>query len=225
MSVAALFDLDGTLLRIDVDIEEVRQRLAALFAPYGVSRPFRPILKRIPEAAAEAVGAGGAPLTDDDRGRLARAGFAVLDEWEVAGARSARPRPEAAEVLAALAARGVRLGLVTNNGRACVPVALAAARLPAEVFAAISTRDDAAPKPDPAGIIAVARKTGAKTVWYVGDHPRDVQAARAAAAVVPGLRAAAIRGGLASDEELGRAGADAVLADLRGVLGLPGIAE
>ena len=54
-----LFDLDGTLLELDVDIEAVRMALAALFAPHGVTGPFRPILARI-DAAAEEAGRRGA---------------------------------------------------------------------------------------------------------------------------------------------------------------------
>jgi phosphoglycolate phosphatase-like HAD superfamily hydrolase len=201
---AVVFDMDGTLLRLQVDIEEVRLRLAALFAPRGVTAPFRPILRRIHEAAAEA----GDPA-------LARAGLAILDEAEARGAARAEAREGAGELIAALRARGVRLGLVTDNGRACVQPALAAAGLPAGAFEAIATRDDVpAPKPDPAGVVAVARALGG-AAWYVGDHAKDVQAGRAAAALVPGLRVAFVRGGLGDAPP---EGADLVADDLRGLL-------
>ncbi|MBI4509662.1 MAG: HAD family hydrolase [Deltaproteobacteria bacterium] len=215
----AIFDMDGTLLRLGVDIEEVRASLAALFAPYGVTRPFRPILKRIQEAAEEAARAGG------DAGALRRQGLAILDSFEVAAAQGARPRAGAAEVLGTLSKRGVRLGLVTDNGRACVAPALRAAGIPAEALGATSTRDDVRlPKPDPEGVIAVARALGpAATTWWIGDHPKDVEAGLRTAQVVPGLRVAAVKGGLADTAGLLRAGAEVVLDDLQGVLGLPGL--
>jgi HAD superfamily hydrolase (TIGR01549 family) len=198
-----IFDMDGTLLRLDVDIEEVRLRLAARFAPFGVTRPFRPILRRIREAAREA----GDPA-------LERAGRAILDEWELRAAAQARPRAGAAEVVAALAARGERLAIVTDNGRACVAAALAAARIP-PVFAAIVTRDDVAdPKPDPAGVRAAAAALGDGAPWYVGDHPNDIVAGRAA-----GIRVAALRGGMVADAQL--AGADRIIDGLEDVLALP----
>jgi phosphoglycolate phosphatase len=209
-----LFDMDGTLLRLEVDIEEARLRLASLFAPYGVTRPFRPILRRIGEAAGEAAARGG------DAAALRARGLAILDELEVAAASSARPRPGAVAALAALAGQGAALAVVTDNGRACARPALAAAGFDPAVFSAIVTRDDVpAPKPDPAGIVAAARALGdAGEIWYVGDHPRDVEAARAAASSVPGLKVIAILGGHAAEKDLRAAGADRVLPDLAGLV-------
>ena len=218
---AVIFDMDGTLLRLEVDIEEVRLRLAALFAPYGVTRPFRPILRRIHDAALEASSAGG------DRNVLCAEGLAVLSSFEVVAARVARARVGAVETVQELNARGVRLAVVTDNGRACVPAALQAAGFLPAHFASVVTRDDVATaKPDPEGIVQAAARLGpASHVWYIGDHPKDVGAAHAARVTIPHLRVAALRGGLASDAQLEQAGADALLADPSGVLGLLGIAN
>jgi HAD superfamily hydrolase (TIGR01549 family) len=202
-----IFDMDGTLLRLDVDIEEVRLKLAALFAPHGVTRPFRPVLARIKAAAIEA----GDPS-------LEAAGLAILSGFEVDAASSARAREGAAKVIATLKDRGAKLAIVTDNGRACVAPALAAAGIPAEAFDAIVTRDDVpAPKPDPAGVRAAAAALGGDPLWYVGDHTKDVEAGRAA-----GVRVAAIRGtpglgrgGLVPDEQLR---ADRLIDELAGVL-------
>jgi phosphoglycolate phosphatase-like HAD superfamily hydrolase len=200
-----IFDLDGALLRVDVDIEEVRLSLSSLFSPYGVTRPFRPILARIGAAAEEAAARGG------DAAALRRRGLEILDRWEVAGAASARPRDGAAEVTGELARRGRPLGLLTNLGRAAVGPALAAAKIDAGRFAAIVTRDDAAPKPAPDGLVSLAVRLPGEPLWYVVDHAIDVDAARAARPSVPRLRVAAL-GGVA--------GADRSLADLRAVLEL-----
>src|SRR5204863_21831 len=113
-----------------------------------------------------------------------------------------------------LRSRGVPLGLVTDNGRPCIPVALRAAGIDPSWLAATATRDDVTiAKPDPEGIVKVAGMLGGESFWYVGDHPRDVEAARAARAAVPGLRVAGLRGGHASNESLVAAGADAVLGE------------
>src|SRR5215468_9289956 len=136
-----IFDMDGALLRLDVDLEEVRLRLRELFAPHGVTQPFRPILRRLREAARQVGDVS-----------LEAAGREILSTWEMRGAASARAREGAARVLAALDARGEPLGLVTDVGRDAVPVALAAAGIP-PVFDAVVSRDDVAdPKPDPAGL-------------------------------------------------------------------------
>src|SRR6185503_12920493 len=132
----------------------VRLRLAALFEPHGVTRPFRPILGRVYAAAREAGERGG------DQAALLAQALAILDEAEVRGAASARASQGAAETLAALAAAGSPLGLLTHRGRPAVAPALAAAGLDAAAFAAAITRDDAAPKPAHAGLLALLEKLG-----------------------------------------------------------------
>ena len=95
MSRAFLFDLDGTLVDLDVDIEPVRCELAAMFGPLGYSAGFSPILARIDEAAS-AVSSTPAELAVHKRAALA-----LIDRAEVAAAASARACPGAADVLAA----------------------------------------------------------------------------------------------------------------------------
>lgn len=197
MAPAVIFDFDGALLRLELDVEEVRQRLAALFAPHGVSRPFRPILRALREAARQ-VGSA----------ELERAALAVVSEWEVKGAASARPREGAVEAVAALAGAGVSLGLVTDVGRAAVVPALRAAGLDPVRFTAIVTRDDVpAGKPDPAGVRRAAEELAAAPTWYIVDHQQDIDTGKAA-----GVRVVAVLGGLRAIR-----GADVVVASLRDV--------
>lgn len=209
---AVVFDLDGTLVDLDVDMAAARSRLRALFAPLGFDAPFRPVLAHIEEAAA--VAGGGA-----DRAAWRARALAILDDAECAGAPRAVARPGARQVVAELRRRGWPLGIVTDNGRACVGPALAAAGLDAGGFAAVVTRDDVArPKPDPAGVIAAARAVvpAGGVLWYVGDSPRDAAAARRARTELAGVdvRIAGVLGGRGSAAELAAAGADAILDEL-----------
>jgi len=204
VSRAFIFDMDGALLRLDVDLEEVRLRLRELFAPHGVTQPFRPILRRIREASRAA---GDADLE--------RAGREIVSTWEVRAAASARAREGAARALTALDARGDRIGLLTDAGRAAVPLALATAGLP-PVFDAVVTRDDVAePKPDAAGLRRLVELLGPGEIWYVVDHPREAETGKQV-----GVRVAALGGGLAAASDLERAGAERILASLDDVLSL-----
>lgn len=56
------------------------------------------------------------------------------------------------------------------------------------LFAAVVTRDDAAPKPDPAPVREAMRRLGVDRTWLVGDTPDDIAAARAAGALPIGIR-------------------------------------
>jgi phosphoglycolate phosphatase-like HAD superfamily hydrolase len=202
---AYVFDMDGALLDLQLDIEEVRLRLAALFGPFGITRPFRPILPRILAAAHEAAAAGGGEEA------LRREGLAILTAEEVRGAGSARARAGAAEALAALAAAGSPLGLYTSRARAAVAPALAAAGLGAIGFGVVVAREDAEPRPSPAGLVLALETLARPDAWYVTAHAQDLELGRAARARWPGLAVAMVGGGGAA--------ADRVVGDLRELLG------
>lgn len=218
-SAAVVFDMDGTLLRLPVDIVAARLRLAAYFHDLGVDVGFNPVLAGIRSAARLAAKASGR-----DVDVLEREGRDILDGFEVAASRTAVSREGAAFVIGALRRRGVLLGLVTDNGRACVDPALTKVGLSPGVFRVVSTRDDVdLPKPHPQGLVRVAMVLGRANLWYVGDHVKDMETVRAARVHVPGLRAAGLIGGVSPREELLASGADQILERLEDVLSIPSL--
>lgn len=112
--------------------------------------------------------------------------------------------------LAELAAR-LPLAIVTGRPRAEALGFLERFDL-AGLFAAVVTRDDAAPKPDPAPVRESMRRLGIDRAWMVGDSPDDITAARAAGALPIGiLPPVAVD---ETGESLSAAGAARVLASL-----------
>jgi phosphoglycolate phosphatase-like HAD superfamily hydrolase len=220
---AVVFDLDGTLLDLPVDIEPARAEVGALLAAAGHPGRPSPILGAI---AAAVLGAGA------DGAALRSAAHGVLDRAELVAAARATARPGAAEVLGAVIARGLPLAIVTDNGRACVAPALVAAGLD-RVLAdptglVLVSRDDVVrAKPAPDGLIAAARRLlpdGGELLW-LGDSPRDVAAGLAARASLPGilLTVVAIGGGdEARSAALRAAGPDRLVDDLAAALALVG---
>jgi phosphoglycolate phosphatase-like HAD superfamily hydrolase len=106
-----------------------------------------------------------------------------LDEAEVRAVSGCRVR-EGAFAVDAYAASGEPIAVVTDNGAACATEALVAVGLVhlAE-RAVLVTRDHVAqPKPDPAGILSALRQIGTapSRCLFVGDSPRDMEAARRA---------------------------------------------
>ncbi len=82
------------------------------------------------------------------------------------------------------------------------------------------TRDDVdRPRPAPDGVVLAARTLcpPGGAIWYAGDGPRDVAAARAAAGELGPdfrIRVVAVLGGRGGDEMLRRAGPDDLVSDL-----------
>jgi len=154
-----IFDLDGTLTVAAHDFDAIHRELEL---PAGM--PILEAFERLPESEA-------APK----RRRLAEI------EWEVA--RAAEPLPGAADLLATIAGRGSRLGILTRNNRRNAFETLRVCGLaerfdPADVFA----REDADPKPSPAGIRRLLDRWGLEpsASVMVGDFRFDLEAGRAA---------------------------------------------
>ena len=156
-----IFDLDGTLTVAQHDFEAIRRDL-------GIA-PGRPILETLEELPA----VFAAPL------------YARLDTIERDLAGRADGAPGAAELLAALRARGARLGILTRNRRPTARLTLEACGLSGWFEDAdILGRDEAPPKPDPGGIVQLLQRWRgtASDAVMVGDNRMDVAAGRAAGA-------------------------------------------
>lgn len=153
---AFIFDLDGTLIDSKLDFFLIRKDL-------GIADGM-PILEEIsnwtPEKQLWA--------------------HHILDEHELRGVNQAELYPGVNTFLNSLQQRNIPAGLFTRNSRK-------AAELAVEKFAfdfsVVISRDDAPPKPDPTGLLHIARNFSLphEQILYVGDYLYDLKAGLAAA--------------------------------------------
>lgn len=216
---AVLFDKDGTLFEFNATwggwaanviadlsggnaaqaariAEEIDFDLAA-----GRFRPSSPVIAGTSLAAAAAV-----------QRAMPQRKLAVLAAYldEAAADMALAPAVPLAGFLDRLAARGLRLGVVTNDSESVARRNLQAAGV-LEQFDFIAGFDSGfGAKPDPAPLLAFARavKLPASRVVMVGDSRHDLIAGRAA-----GMQAVGVLTGLAGREELALL-ADAVFPDI-----------
>ncbi len=113
-------------------------------------------------------------------------GGAAAQVYHAASRAHYRPLPEALELVRALHASGVRLGVLTNSPRGVQSAKLNACGLNPYLHASVTT-SDAPPKPDPASYHAACRALGARPeqAVMVGDSWRN----DVAGALAAGLRA------------------------------------
>lgn len=201
---ACLFDLDGTLLDTLRDLGEsmnfVLQRRGWPVHPIDAYRYF------VGEGATMLV-ARAFPESHRDEASV-RAGLAEYRQvyeqhWNV----HTRPYDGIPEMLDALSARGLILGILSNKPhgmtRKCVDGYLAR-----WTFACVlGQRDAVARKPDPAGAIEAAglMKVRPAEVLYLGDTATDMATARAA-----GMFAVGAAWGFRPESELRKHGAAAI---------------
>ena len=154
---AFAFDLDSTLTRPYLDFSRLR---ATLGCPEGD-------ILRWAEALPE-------------RSRIEA--LAVIAAFEEDGVEQAEWNDGAEQTLAEIQGLGFPVAIITRNSRASL---IAVSRQLGIRVNAMVSRDDAAPKPNPAGVRLAATALGVevRAMLMVGDFRHDIQAGRAAGAM------------------------------------------
>jgi HAD superfamily hydrolase (TIGR01549 family) len=173
---AVVFDMDGTLVDSSLVVPNAYVRVVGelggrtyrpeeVVAAYGVGPPVALLTHLL-----------GRPATSED--------VAHYHRTLGGSAGGILVYPGVAEMLAALAGRVPMAVFTGADTQACVTVLRAAGLL--ERFDAVLGSDEVdRPKPHPDGIVEVCRRLGVQPVdaAYVGDSPRDLEAARRSGAL------------------------------------------
>lgn len=200
-----IFDIDGTLL--DSNEAHAVSWWEAL-RDLGYALPI--------ERVRRAIGMGEDHLVPaltglaEDSELIERIGREKGRHFDREYARDLRAFPDARDLLVELRERGYRLAVATSADRKEMDAFLDRVGA-ADLFDAKVCADDVdGSKPDPDVVSAALRKLGLKSseVYFVGDTPYDVEAARKA-----GVSTLAVRSGGNSDESL--RGAARVFEDVR----------
>ncbi len=147
-----IFDLDGTLVDSRLDFEVIRREMGL---PAGV-----PILEAVAQTESAA-----------ERDRLQ----AILHRHELAGAEQATLFDGVPEFLQWLETKGLPRAVLTRNSRASTDIVLARLGLQ---FDRVLTREDAPPKPDPAGLLLISQAWNIRPaeLLFCGDYLFDLEA-------------------------------------------------
>ncbi len=151
-----IFDMDGTLVRSNLDFDRIRQEIGL---------PNGPILESMHA------------MTPDDRARTE----AILARHEAKAAAASELQPGAADVVAAVRAAGIPAVLMTRNS----PRSLATFRERHGIeFDMTWTRADGPMKPSPEPVIELCRRLDVdpRDAWVVGDFHFDILCGAAAGA-------------------------------------------
>jgi HAD superfamily hydrolase (TIGR01549 family) len=151
-----VFDMDGTLVRQELDFEAIRREIGL---PTGT-----PLLEAL-EALAEA-----------ERGSA----WTILNRHEQSAAALAELIPGVTDFLDWLDGHGVRRAVLTRNSRSSAETVLARCGLTG--FDPVVAREDGPFKPHPAGVWRACEAWGVPpdSVLMLGDYLYDIQAGRRA---------------------------------------------
>ncbi|MAE21179.1 MAG: phosphoglycolate phosphatase [Pseudomonas sp.] len=211
---AVLFDLDGTLVDTAIDFYPV---VNSLRAEIGKAP--------LPDACIrEQVSNGGVALatitydvTRDDPD-IQRYRQRVLDRYEEIVGEQATLFEGYSTLLEHLDQRGIPWGIVTNKPRKYTELLLSRMPLPCDYVVCPEDVTHNKPAPDSLLLCAEQMQVVAEQCWYVGDHVRDIQAAKAA-----NMRSIAVRFGyLEAEDDPALWGADHLIDTVDDLLGLLG---
>jgi HAD superfamily hydrolase (TIGR01509 family) len=150
-----VFDMDGTLVDSPLCFTTIKQALGIPESSY--------ILEHL-------------AVIDPEQ---SRAKHRQLEDFEVSAARQAVLMPGVAEMFRRLKERQILTGIFTRNCRAATDTVLEKYQLPVD---AVITREDAAPKPDPEGLLQLLTrwKLRPEDMLYVGDYRFDIECGKRA---------------------------------------------
>ena len=205
-----IFDVDGTLVTLNVDGDKLRTTMAEELNKLGFDISFIQAggyTQDIIDKAKLQVDGGG---VEADFEKVKATLFRVLDELELQWNAKSEPVDGIAEVLATLKRRhpGVKLATLTNSGR--VPSELLLKKYDLLKYFDYTFSRDELPfmKPRPEAMVHALATMGVsrEDALYVGDSVVDVRAAKGA-----GLKIASVVTGRYSAERLRGEGADYVI--------------
>jgi HAD superfamily hydrolase (TIGR01509 family) len=185
MPAAVIFDNDG--LTLDTEHTWTRAE-AALYARYGTEFTLDHKREMLGTSGEKSALTMERHLGQPGRGDELRVELRELVHAELDGT-GVEPMPGALELLDALRASGVPVGLATNSGREFATRALRAAGIYDHFDAVVSAEDVARPKPAPDVYVAAAEAIGADPQACVAleDSQTGVAAAKAAGMTVIGV--------------------------------------
>jgi len=162
MYEAVVYDLDGTLVHLDVDWEAVATDVAGVLAEHGVDSGDRDLWEML-------------TLADETGHRPAVE--RTIEAHERAGAETAE-RLSLADGLP----HSVPVGVCSLNAESAVRLALSVHGLDGYVGPVVGRDTGESSKPDPAGLLSVVGNLGVDPTdaVFVGDSERDAETARRA---------------------------------------------
>jgi phosphoglycolate phosphatase len=206
---AVVFDFDGTLAELNIDFPALYVKVFELADRFGVDRtkvsePY--LIELIDQMTAQLADGAAAEF-------YAGANRLVVDE-EVASAGRASLFAGTRDLLDRLRTRGIKVGLVTRNCEAAVRTVFPDVEDHVDCFLPRERAGRVKPHPEHLARTLACLGTEPAVAAMVGDHPIDVESAKAAGMVPVGVTTGKITAG-----ELTAAGAALVLASAEELLG------
>jgi HAD superfamily hydrolase (TIGR01549 family) len=209
---AVIFDLDGTIVRFNIDYMAVRAEVRSLLIGHGLPASILQLNESIFDMLEKTeifLRNNRKPqrLVNDIR----RTVLAIAEKYELEAARSTSPIPHVVDALEELRNMDLKIGICTVNSERATRFLIKRFGI-AEYFNAVVSRDQVKRvKPNVEHLQATLKMLGVsgEEAVLVGDGVRDMECARELKVIAVGMPT-----GVSSEEELTRSGANYLVTSL-----------
>lgn len=201
---ALVFDFDGTLAELNIDFAAMRQAVEALARTRGFAAPWPAagyLLEQV-EVVASALGNG-----------YGRQALELIEAVELEAAGRGRLFVFTRPLLARAEAAGLAVAIISRNCGPAIRRVFPDLAAHCRAFVPREAAPRVKPHPDHPLAALAALGVGPEAAVLIGDHPVDIQTARAA-----GCRAVGVASGRVDRDGLLAAGADLALNDAANLL-------
>ncbi|HDL15493.1 MAG TPA: HAD family hydrolase [Euryarchaeota archaeon] len=204
---AVFFDLDGTLVMLGVNWENLRGELHTLFIKYGIDMDFRPMLSKVEDALSII----STKFPEKEAKMAKEVAYGIIEAHEVRGAMNSKLIESARDIIGFLKEKGCYIGIISRNSRRTIEVALENHKI-SDIDIIVSREDTSLIKPHPDQIFAAFKRLEVKNPYgiMVGDHPFDIVSGKSAGIITVGVLT-----GVGTEKELRDAGADYIFENLK----------
>ena len=206
---AVVFDLDGTIVNFNLDYKSARAEVIEFLNNHGFPQSIFSINESVFEMLKKAeIYMQNHHISNKDYSNLKKDVLAIMERYEMQGARSTQVLPGALETLQTLKKMKIKLGLFTVNNKKSTEHVLSTFRLK-HFFQSVVTRDSVPlVKPNPIHLETVLKSLKVKPdeTMVVGDSALDMKSAKELSVFAVGAST-----GFATPEELTRAGANCLI--------------
>jgi len=206
---AVVFDLDGTIVDFNLDYKSARAEVIQYLNNHGFPQSLFSINESVFEMLKKLeIYIKNHHMMDKDYSMLKKDVLAILERYENESAKSTQLVPGILETLQALKKMRLKIGLFTVNGKKTTEHVLSTFKLK-PFFEKVATRDSVPlVKPNPIHLETVLKSLHVQPeeTLVVGDSVWDMKSAKELRVFAVGVST-----GVASPEELTRAGADCLI--------------
>lgn len=201
---AIVFDFNGTLAKLNIDFNKMRQEVLELIYSYGVDAKDLPAdhLLEIINSAGEILKA----KSGKNAKSFMRNAYEIIEQQEIQAAHNGELFVETKDLLLRLAAAGISTGVITRNCVEAIHIEFPDISSYCRVVICRDHVENVKPHPDHLNKALQFLGSPARNSLMIGDHPLDIKTGQAA-----GTFTAGVLTGHFQEEDFRQAGAEIIL--------------